>query len=411
MDTNFDVNSIWEAVLKRRDIFEVNDFIQEYPWIDNAYSLFQELKEEELKLIPINHSSRCLALIESNIFSVDELVEGGMLTKQSYEKILNKDKFLFCHQFKYPNDYYNFTNYNEDVTVTDVFLFGVGHYEERMSILQGILTSSLFKVDNQGAFVEHFHFYSEEGYLFHELINTPSWFTPIISGTIKNNCCINFIAPSFDFTTNCITNKSIGDTVEAQILKNNHKKIFFFIIDPTTELCVFNREVETCDEDGNVDTEIQTIRVRQSSRLKEMLDLLELDSNKEIMKNVDSAHFIMCNAEKLSETGYHMIKEYYHIHIRILHDICKYFNINKQNKHMPNFYPFSLGSFFTNDVYEYDSSDSDKILETIYNHCTKQNMSNGILFQIREKITSLKSLLDRMYKGTLNNYDRLPNCK
>ena len=391
MDTNSNLNSIWKSVLERRDIFEVNDFIQRYhsfTLIDKAYILFQELKEEELKLIRLNHSSRCLALIRSNIFSIDELIESRALTKQSYEKILSKDGFLRHHYLKYPDDFYNITNYNEDVMVTDVFLFGGGYNETQMSILQGILASTLFRIDIKGTFEEQLYSYSQECYLFQKI---PSWFTPIISGKIKNNRCINFILPSFDFTTNCMLNKKIDDTVEAQILKNNHKKIFFFIIDPTTELCVFNREVEIRDEDGNIDTEIQSIRVRQSSRLKGMMDLLELDSNKEIMDNVDALHFIICNAEKLSQTGYDMIKEEYGYLIeRILHDVCKYYKINKLNKYIPKMYSFSLGSFCTSDVFDYNSTDSDKILEVIYDNCARQKEYRGINKVFRKLVDYFK---------------------
>lgn len=374
MDTISNLNSIWKSVLERRDIFEVNDFIQRYhsfTLIDKAYILFQELKEEELKLIRLNHSSRCLALIDANIFSIDELIECRALTKQSYEKILSKDGFLRHHYLKYPDDFYNITNYNEDVMVTDVFLFGGGYNETQMSILQGILASTLFRIDIKGTFEEQLYSYSQECYLFQKI---PSWFTPIISGKIKNNCCINFILPSFDFTTNCILHKKIDDTVEAQILKNNHKKIFFFIIDPTTELCVFNIEDEIRYED------------RQSSRLKGMMDLLELDSSKEIMDNVDALHFIICNAEKLSQTGYDMIKEEYGYLIDgILHDVCKYYAIN-----IPKMYSFSLGSFCTSDVFDYNSTDSDKILEVIYDNCARQKEYRGINKVFRKRVDYFK---------------------
>ena len=390
MDTNSNLSSIWKSVLERRDIFEVNDFIQRYhsfTLIDKAYILFQELKEEELKLIRLNHSSRCLELIRSNIFSIDELIECGALTKQSYEKILSKDRFLHHHYLKYPDDFYNITNYNEDVMVTDVFLFGGGYNETQMSILQGILASTLFRIDIKGTFEEQLYSYSQECYLFQKI---PSWFTPIISGKIKNNRCINFILPSFDFTTNCILNKKIDDTVEAQILKNNHKKIFFFIIDPTTELCVFNREVEIRDEDGNIDREIQSIRNRQSSRLKGMMDLLELDSNKEIMDNVDAMHFIICNNEKLSETGYDILKDKYGFLIDRIHDVCKYYKINKLNKYIPKMYSFSLGSFCTSDVFDYNSTDSDNILEVIYDNCARQKEYSRINKVFRKLVDYFK---------------------
>ena len=390
MDTISNLNSIWKSVLERRDIFEVNDFIKRYhsfTLIDKAYILFQELKEEELKLIRLNHSSRCLALIRSNIFSIDELIECRALTKQSYEKILSKDGFLRHHYLKDPDDFYNIINYNEDVMVTDVFLFGGGYNETQMSILQGILASTLFRIDIKGTFEEQLYSYSQECYLFQKI---PSWFTPIISGKIKNNRCINLILPSFDFTTNCILNKKIDDTVEAQILKNKHKKIFFFIIDPTTELCVFNREVEIRDEDGNIDTEIQSIRVRQSSRLKGMMDLLELDSNKEIMDNVDALHFIICNAEKLSQTGYDILKDKYGFLIDCIHNVCKGYEINKLNKYIPKMYSFSLGSFCTSDVFDYNSTDSDNILDVIYDNCARQKEYRGVNKVFRKLVDYFK---------------------
>lgn len=391
-DVNFDENSIWESVLGRRDIFEVNEFIQKYPssaLINKANLLFQELKKEELTLMPINHSSRCLALIRLNIFSIDELIETGALTEQSYEKILDIDRFLFDNRLKFPDDYYNITSYNGDVMFTDVFLFGVESYNMRMSILQGILASALFRVDIKGTFEERLQSYSKKGVLFP--YTRPSWFTPIISGTIRNHCRINFIDPSFD----CIINDRLNDkdAIETKILRNNHRKIFFFLIDPTTTGGIrFSREIKDgYDEKTGVPlTHLMNYVVDQRTLIERMVNFFDKPSNSDIMKKVDAMHFVICNAEKISELGVDKIKEEYSFLIDTLHCICRHYNINKQNNYMPNIYPFSLGSYFTSDAYEYDSDDSDKILEIIYKHCTEKKRK-GINNVFRKIIDFLSS--------------------
>lgn len=108
------------------------------------------------------------------------------------------------------------------------------------------------------------------------------------------------------------------------------------------------------------------------------------------MDNVDAMHFIICNNEKLSETGYDILKDKYGFLIDRIHNVCKCYEINKLNKYIPKMYSFSLGSFCTSDVFDYNSTDSDNILEVIYDNCARQKEYRGVNKVFRKLVDYFK---------------------
>ena len=382
--------SSWQPIADRRDIIEVKDFIDrndESPLLDAANILLRELKKEEFVLIEHNPSAysaaRCTSLINAGIFTIRELENKGLITQDSFRRLAGVERFKQQNPVD-PNRYKNpDEKEDDDVDTTDVFFFGIPS-TGKTCILMGLLSSNSFVWNQQiagGLYGDLLKNYCDEGIL---PDRTQGSFVAKIHGKIydddNNVHHINLIemsgeefAVQISRNEKHITSFDEMGTNATQILKNNHKKIFFFIIDPTTELCVFNREVETCDEDGNVDTETQTIRVRQSSILKGMMDLLELDSNKEIMDNVDALHFIATKADTLyaegspDEVARELIVGRYGQLLRPALELCSPSNyeINPATNFKPRLYTFSLGKFYAGGVYDYDSTDSEKILSVI----------------------------------------------
>ena len=382
--------SSWQPIADRRDIIEVKDFINknaDSPLIDAANILLRELKKEELALIEHNPSAysaaRCTSLINANIFTIRELENKGLITQDSFRRLAGVERFKQQNPVD-PNRYRNpDEKEDDDVDTTDVFFFGIPS-TGKTCILMGLLSSNSFVWNQQiagGLYGDLLKNYCDEGML---PDRTQGSFVAKIHGKIydddRNIHHINLIemsgeefAVQISRNEKHITSFDEMGTNATQILKNNHKKIFFFIIDPTTELCVFNREVETRDEDGNIDTETQTIRVRQSSILKGMMDLLELDSNKEIMENVDALHFIATKADTLysegspDEAARELIVSRYGQLLRPALELCSPSNyeINPATNFKPRLNTFRLGKFYAGGVYDYDSTDSEKILSVI----------------------------------------------
>lgn len=382
--------SSWQPIADRRDIIEVKDFIDrndDSPLLDAANILLRELKKEEFALIEHNPSAysaaRCTSLINAGIFTIKELENKGLITQDSFRRLAGVERFKTQNPVD-PNRYKNpDEKEDDDVETTDVFFFGIPS-TGKTCILMGLLSSNSFVWNQQiagGLYGDLLKTYCDEGMLPER---TQGSFVAKIHGKIydddKNVHHINLIemsgeefAVQISRNEKHITSFDEMGTNATQILKNNHKKIFFFIIDPTTELCVFNREVETHDEDGNIDTETQTIRVRQSSILKGMMDLLDLDSNKEIMDNVDALHFIATKADTLysegspDEVARELIVSRYGQLLRPALELCSpsKYEINPATNFKPRLYTFSLGKFYAGGVYDYDSTDSEKILSVI----------------------------------------------
>lgn len=385
--------SFWQPIADRRDIIEVKDFIDrngDSPLIDAANMLLRELKKEELTLIEHNPSAysaaRCTSLINAGVFTIRELENKGFITEDSFRRLAGVERF----KQQNPVDPKRYRNTDEkeddDVDTTDVFFFGIPS-TGKTCILMGLLSSNSFVWNQQiagGLYGDLLKTYCDEGML---PDRTQGSFVAKIHGKIydddKNVHHINLIemsgeefAVQISRNEKHITSFDEMGTNATQILKNNHKKIFFFIIDPTTELCVFNREIETRDEDGNIDTETQTIRVRQSSILKGMMDLLELESNKDIMDNVDALHFIATKADTLyaegspEEVARELIVGRYGQLLKPALELCSPSNyeINPATNFKPRLYTFSLGKFYAGGVYDYDSTDSEKILSVIRNN-------------------------------------------
>lgn len=385
--------SSWQPIADRRDIIEVKDFIDrnaDSPLIDAANMLLRELKKEELALIEHNPSAysaaRCTSLINAGVFTIRELENKGLITQDSFRRLAGVERFkqqnpVDPNRYRHPDEIED-----EDIDTTDVFFFGIPS-TGKTCILMGLLSSNSFVWNQQiagGLYGDLLKTYCDEGML---PDRTQGSFVAKIHGKIydddKNVHHINLIemsgeefAVQISRNEKHITSFDEMGTNATQILKNNHKKIFFFIIDPTTELCVFNREIETRDDDGNIDTETQTIRVRQSSILKGMMDLLELDSNKEIMDNVDALHFIATKADTLYSEGSPdevarelIVGRYGQLLIPAL-ELCSpnNYEINPATNFKPRLYSFSLGKFYAGGVYDYDSTDSEKILSVIRNN-------------------------------------------
>ena len=152
------------------------------------------------------------------------------------------------------------------------------------------------------------------------------------------------------------------------------------IIDPTANVVRINREIVVQDgfdeETGEpiTHTDLQYCVVNQRTLIQKMVDLFIDPGNAEIMKKVDSIHIIMTKSDTLGnpvereEKALNIFQQKFSGDIlKPLIDLCEEYNINSRTNFHPNLYTFSLGTFYVGGLYEYEQTDSDRLVVAIKN--------------------------------------------
>ena len=110
------------------------------------------------------------------------------------------------------------------------------------------------------------------------------------------------------------------------------------------------------------------------------------------MKKVDSIHIIVTKADLLSDDvmerddkALDIFKAKYAKILIPLIDLCKEYNINVHYNYHPKLYTFSLGKFYVGGVYEYDSTDSNKLVDAIKNS-TETIKKKTLWDKVKEKV-------------------------
>ena len=161
-----------------------------------------------------------------------------------------------------------------------------------------------------------------------------------------------------------------------QLLRNNNRKVFFLIIDPTANVVRINREiVDGYDEEtGAPITHLEYCVVNQRTLIQKMVNLFETEGNRDIMKKVDSIHIIMTKSDTLGnpvereEKALNIFNDKFGGDIlEPLIDLCKECNINSNTNFSPKLYTFSLGTFYVGGLYEYEQTDSNRLVKAIKN--------------------------------------------
>jgi hypothetical protein len=105
-----------------------------------------------------------------------------------------------------------------------------------------------------------------------------------------------------------------------------------------------------------------------------MVDLFLDPGNSEIMKKVDSIHIIMTKSDTLGnpvereEKALKIFKDKFGGDIlEPLIELCQKYNINSNTQFCPKLYTFSLGTFYVGGLYEYEQTDSNRLVRAIIN--------------------------------------------
>lgn len=387
----------WNNVKLTNDIFCVNDYIRNNPntpFKNPAQVQLMGLKQQEIGMMRTNPNSyevnRLLRLINDGIFSDHELINAKVMTETVLETLRNHDI-----NADLPDIRQAIENSRAECKdgYTDVFFFGFPS-TGKTCVLMGMSRSNSLHINlasGGGDYAAALQQYTDVGVT---VPRTPGTFVTTLEATISSVSDqggavhkINLVEMSgeefaFDIANNpdrIFTFEQMGSGA-TQLLKNDNRKVFFLIIDPTANVVRINREIvvqDGFDEDTGepiTHTDLQYCVVNQRTLIQKMVDLFTDPGNAEIMKKVDSIHIIMTKSDTLGnpvereEKALNIFQQKFSGDIlKPLIDLCEEYNINSRTNFHPNLYTFSLGTFYVGGLYEYEQTDSDRLVVAIKN--------------------------------------------
>lgn len=394
----------WESIKQANDLIQTWDFFIQHP--DNAFAgevqdFIQQLKTEEVRRMRSEMTGysidRLNLLMSKGVFEEDELIQAGVLSSNILSKLQNlqqiKDNLppieksiSQCSLFKYDPQTGVLVRNEKCVCPpgTDVYLFGIPS-TGKTCILMGLTQAPNINIDTAssgGDYAADLSQYVDVGMA---VPRTPGEFVTIINALIfsekKKIHNVNLVEMSGEeFAMKIARNQEATvvfddmGTGATELLRNGNRKIFFFVIDPTTDVLKFKRLSKTTDETGNVQHFIEEVVVNQKVIIKKMIDMCCRPENAHIMKKVDAINFIITKSDTLDQQGGReqaamaVFQSGYTQNLLRLNQLCAAHGINHANGGKPKLYTFSLGKFYIGGIYDYDSKDAMKIVDAIRNN-------------------------------------------
>ncbi|MDE6218287.1 MAG: hypothetical protein K2F64_04720, partial [Muribaculaceae bacterium] len=315
----------WDEVRSNADLIRIASYIQnnpESPCLDEARSLMAHLKGRELDAMRQGadsyDSAYLLSLVNNQVFTEQELIMAHVLNYGDLEEIRNIDEI----RRSLPDINESISNCRNETAegCTDVFFFGIPS-TGKSCILMGLINSTKLNynsVHGAGTYASALSEYVNAGVT---IPGTPGDFIATIQANIIVNDAyhpINLVEMSgeefaFKLANNEDQHISFEDMGKGapELLRNNNRKIFFIIIDPTTTNVRFTQQRPIRDEYGNVIlneegkpiTEPRTFFVNQRIMLERMIDVISDPMNKDVIDKVDAIHFIVTKADILDRTA------------------------------------------------------------------------------------------------------------
>lgn len=382
----------WNNVKNSNDIFIINDYVRKNsntPFRQQALILIASLKQVEISMMrnDPNHYEvdRLLKLINDRIATERELINAKVMTESILQTLRNTNiktdlpdinKAIESSQAECKDGY------------TDVFFFGIPS-TGKTCVLMGLSRSNSLHINlasKGGEYAAALQQYTDVGVT---VPPTPGSFVTTLEATISNrneqstSHKVNLVEMSGEeFAFGIANNPDHVFTFEemgsgaTELLKNSNRKSFFLIIDPTANVVRINRDIiDGYDEEtGEPITHLEYCVVNQRTLLQKIVDLFKDSSNAEIMKKVDSIHIIMTKADVLGNEVEREDKalsifnnKYGGDILDPLIDLCKEYSINTNTRFCPKLYTFSLGTFYVGGLYEYEPTDSNKLVKAIQN--------------------------------------------
>lgn len=388
------LNSIveWNNIKSTDDIFILNDYLKNNPntpFLQQAQILMMGLKQREKEAMRTRPNDyevpRLMRLLQEGIVTEKELILDRVVTQNVLDTLRYTDVNADLPDIRKAIE----SSHAEcKEGFTDVFFFGVPS-TGKTCVLMGMSRSNSLHINlahGGGDYASALQQYTDVGVT---VPRTPGTFVTTLEATITSKANdnavhkINLVEMSgeefaFGIANNAdhiFTFEHMGSGATA-LLRNNNRKVFFLIIDPTANVVRINREiVDGYDEDNGAPlTHLEYCVVNQRTLIQKMVNLFETPGNADIMKKVDSIHIIMTKSDTLGdpvereEKAYKIFQEKFGGDIlEPLIELCKEYNINAQTNFRPKLYTFSLGTFYIGGLYEYEQNDSNRLVKAIRN--------------------------------------------
>jgi len=350
-------------------------------------STFYAMRDEELKNMRNNPAEYGVDLInrylENGVFKKYELIDEGLITDESWEK-------LFIDRESYPN-LAEYQIADPDIKApedcTDVYLFGTPG-TGKTCLLMGLTGAnghgySLNMKVAGGPYASALQQYVQAGITPGRTFGN---FVTIINGSVREEVKrdkfvdhrINLVEMSGEeFALRISENKSVSladmGTGATNLLKNNNRKAFFIIVDSIKDNIKVEYVDNVYDNEGNIiEQRIRKRYISQLDILNKFISLFELPENQEIMKNVDSIHFVVTKSDLLGDVteradkAKELLNSKYIGPVTSLKNYCRQTKrINYATNYRPHVFTFSLGKFYLGDVFSFNPEETLKIVNAI----------------------------------------------
>lgn len=374
----------WTDV-NRDDLFSLKAFLNRYPstpFRPAAEERFATLRQRELERMRSEEhypADRFKQLLSEGIFSEEELVEQGIVSRRVLQRIKNPDPRdeQIKRQVARAINKIRETPPPCTPTATDVYFFGIPS-TGKTSILMGLSNAGRLTLNSTASsepYATALRSATREGLISD---TTPGNFYTMLNGSIlpnrhsrSNNLRfeVNLVEMSGEeFAQKIAYNPKASVRFEdmgtgvTQLLQGDNEKVFFIVVDPLQE----DITVELSANDA--------LYIKQTDVLERLIGLFTVPENQQIMDKVKSIHFIMTKADQLAEERderRQKAKEVFYNNyakcLRTLHDVCEAHSINASTQLRPKLYTHSLGQFFLGGFFEYDETDADLLLTAICN--------------------------------------------
>lgn len=382
----------WNNVKNTNDIFAINDYLNANPttpFKQQASVLIAALKQGEIADMhnnPNNYEvSRLKKLLSDGIANKKELIMAGVMTENIWKTLTEVDVFSDL-----PDIRKAIAESRAECRegFTDVYFFGVPS-TGKTCVLMGLSRSNSLRINlasGGGDYASALQQYTDVGVT---VPRTPGTFVTTLEAKISSRNepgavhQVNLVEMSGEeFAFGIANNPNHIFTFEdmgsgaTELLRNDNRKVFFLIIDPTANVVRINREIHDGydEETGQPLTRLEYCVVNQRTLIQKMVNLFENPGNSDIMKKVDSIHIIMTKSDTLGnpvereERAWNIFNDKFSDDIlEPLMDLCRHYNINSNTNFCPKLYTFSLGTFYVGGLYEYDQTDSNKLVKAIKN--------------------------------------------
>lgn len=367
-------------------IFQVWEFLDEnrdrlpQTLKDEADDYLAMLKRKEMAYMEENPaaypSRKMLGLINVGIINKRDLINRGLITEEALKVAQNHKKFIERNPIQV-----TFTDSEllRQDDITDVYLFGVPS-TGKTCVLMGLLGSDLYNWNSAIAAGDYGNILSQyrDNHMLPERTLGQHFFCIHGHTTDRNGKThlVNVIELAGEqfldkiaMNPDCKLSLTDMDSIAAERLKNNNRKIFFIVIDPTAKEIKYEKKYHIKDDDGTVCEEKIEYWVGQKTVIKKMMDILTDPVNSGIMRNVDALHFIATKSDVIDHAGKDIkecVNEYTQS-FKKARILChpKNAQINEATGYEPKLYPFSLGKFYVGGAFDFDPEDSDKLMNVI----------------------------------------------